>query len=89
MKDEEGKDVCCDPADSCAIKLPGKKNKTTTKPVLCLSKEWFQAKHILYCTFEEVINISSIVIAWVMDNKILVTANSCSMGLKYITGMVV
>lgn len=58
MKDEEGKDVCCDPADSRAIKLPGKK-----KYMLYLSKEWFQAKHILHCTFKDLISISGIVIA--------------------------
>lgn len=74
MKDEERKDVCSDPADNCAIKLPGKKTN-----VLYLSKEWFQAKHILYCTFKEVISISGIVIAQLMGNKILVIANSCSL----------
>ena len=33
------------------------------KYMLYLSKEWFEAKHILYCTFKEVISISGIVIA--------------------------
>lgn len=77
MKDEGRKDVCSDAADSLAIKLPGKKTK-----VLYVSKEWFQAKHILYCAFKEVISISSIVIAQLTGNKILVTANSCSLWLK-------
>lgn len=77
MKDEERKDVYSDPADSGAIKLPGKKTN-----VLYLSKEWFQAKHILYCTFKEVISISGIIIAQLMGNKILITANSCSLWLK-------